>query len=84
MHRLQQTQELAEAVFLSGERFATLAGVGTDLATAGNGVARARRTVVCFFFFIRVTTITLHPSPLQDVHPVAASLIITLFPCFLF
>jgi hypothetical protein len=64
MHRLQQTQELAEAVFLPahrGERLATLAGVGSDLATAGNGVARARRTVVLFFFFIRVTSITLHP-----------------------
>jgi hypothetical protein len=63
MHRQQQTQELAEAVFLSaqshrGERFATLVGVGTDLATAGNGVARTRRSVV-HFFFIRVTRITL-------------------------
>jgi hypothetical protein len=60
MHRQQQTQELAEVVSLShkGERFATPVGVDTDLATAGNGVARARRTVVHFSFFIQVTNIT--------------------------
>jgi hypothetical protein len=75
MHRQRQTQELAEAVLLlahGGERFTTLVGVGTILATAGNGVARARRTVV-HFFFIRVTGI------LRTSHPAAVALIIKLF-----
>ncbi len=49
---------------------ATLVGVGTDPATvtAGNGVARAGRTVV-HFFLIRVTAITagcLIPLPLPQ------------------
>lgn len=76
IHRQQQTQELAEAVLLlahEGERFTTVVGVDTDFATAGYGVARARRTIV-HFFFIRVTGITLRMS-----HPAAVALIIKLF-----
>ena len=77
MHRLQQTQEL-EAVLSAhrGERFSTLVGVGTDLATARNGAARARHTVV-HFFFIRTTNITVGPAGCHT--PLSVALIITLF-----
>jgi hypothetical protein len=78
----QQTQELAGAAFLSahaGGRFETLVGAGTDLATARNGVARARRTVV-HFSSIRFTSVTRN---CRMSHPVAAAaLIITPFSFF--
>jgi hypothetical protein len=77
---------LAGAVFkfLSAhgrEWFETLVGAGTDLATARNGVARARRTVV-HFVFIQASS-EHHSRNCKTSHPVAAAaLIITLFSFF--